>query len=132
MHEPDFIVMSYSFAYTFFPGYGLKCYECGSTKSWDDCTSVRKEVTCDSSSDRCVKAVREGTQDDVSVALYAKSCAESSACDPDTSKFCKSDDLGKVKKCDIDCCSGDLCNGGKVPMVSAIMFLACALAAFLR
>ena len=97
MHEPDFILISYSFAYAFFAGYGLKCYECGSTKSWDDCTSVRKEVTCDSSSDRCVKAVREGTQDDVSVALYAKSCAESSACDPDTSKFCKSDDLGKVR-----------------------------------
>ena len=30
------------------------------------------------------------------------------------------------------CCSGDLYNGAKVPMVSAIMLLACVLVAFLR
>lgn len=114
-------------------GYGLKCYECGSTKSWDDCASVKKEVTCDSGFDRCVKGMKDGTQGDVSFALYAKACGvQSSACDPDTSEFCKSGDSGKVKKCDISCCSGDLCNGGKIPMVSAIMLLACALVAFLR
>jgi len=88
-------------------------------------------VTCDSSADRCVKGMKEGTQDDVSVTVYIKGCAESSECDADTSDFCKSD-TGEVKKCDINCCSGDLCNGGKVPMVSAIMLLACALVAFLR
>ena len=82
--------------------------------------------------DRCIKAVREGTQDDVSFALYARGCVESSDCaDTDTSAFCKSD-KGEVKTCEINCCSGDLCNGGKVPMVSAIMLLACALIAFLR
>ena len=37
-----------------------------------------------------------------------------------------------VRKCKIYYCSGDLCNGGKVPMISAIMFFACALVAFLR
>ena len=121
-----------SFFCLFFPGYGLKCYECGSTKSWDDCAGVRKEVTCDSSSNRCVKGMKDGTDDDVSFALYAKGCVESSACDPDTSEFCKYSDKGKVKKCEISCCSGDLCNGGKVPMISAIMFFACALVAFLR
>ena len=120
-----------SFFCLFFPGYGLKCYECLSSKSWDDCASVRKEMTCDSSSNRCIKGMKDGTQDDVSFALYAKGCAESSACDRDSSKFCKSDE-GKVKKCEISCCSGDLCNGGKVPMISAIMLFACALVAFLR
>ena len=114
------------------PGYGLKCYECGSTKSWDDCTSVRKEVTCDSGLNRCVKGMKDGTQDDVSFAVYAKGCVDSSTCDPDTSEFCKSDDKGKVKNCEIACCSDDLCNGGKVPMVSAIMLLACTLVAFLH
>lgn len=87
-------------------------------------------MTCDSGLDRCFKAMKEGTEDDVSIAAYAKGCVDSAKCDPDTSDFCKSD-KGKVK-CNINCCSGDLCNGGKVPMVSAIMLLACALAAVLR
>lgn len=76
--------------------------------------------------------MKDGTEDDVSFAVYARGCVESSACDPDTSAFCKSDAEGKVKKCEISCCSDDLCNEGTVPMVSAIMLLACALAAFLR
>ena len=121
-----------SFFCLFFSGYGLKCYECASSKSWDDCASIRKEKTCDSSSNRCVKGMRDGGQDDVSFAFYVKGCVESSECDTDTSDFCKDSDLGKVKNCELSCCSGDLCNGGKVPMVSAIMLLACALAAFLR
>ena len=73
----------------------------------------------------------EVTQDDVLTMAYAKGCLDSSKCDPDTSDFCN-DDTGKVKKCEISCGSGDLCNGGKVPMVSAIMLSACALVAFLR
>ena len=119
----------------FFPGHGLKCYECGSTKDWDSCDSVRKEVTCDPNEDRCVKRMKEGTQDDVSFTVYYKGCVQSSECDAaDTADFCKTDkgESGEIKKCDNKCCSGDLCNGGKVPMVSAIMLLACALVAFLR
>ena len=76
--------------------------------------------------------MKDGTQDDVSFTVYFKGCVDSSTCDPDTSEFCKLDDEGKMKKCEIACCSDDLCNGGKVPMISAIMLLACALVAFLR
>ena len=112
-------------------GYGLKCYQCASTKGWDDCASIKIEATCVSGLDRCIKVLKESTAGGVSVALYGKSCGDSQQCTPDTSPFCKSD-LGEVKKCEINCCSGDLCNGGKVPMVSAMMLLACALVAFLR
>ena len=75
--------------------------------------------------------MKEGTKDDVSFAVYGKGCDISSQCDTDTADFCKSD-TGKVKKCEINCCSGDLCNGGRVPMVSAIMLLTSALVALLR
>ena len=51
----------------------------------------------------------------------------------DSSEMCMSDDPSvKITKCDISCCNGDLCNGGKVPVVSAIVLLACALVAALR
>ena len=88
-------------------------------------------MTCDGNLDRCVKGIKEGTKDDVSFGLYAKGCGISSQCDPDTADFCKSD-TGKLKKCEINCCSDDLCNGGRVPMVSTIVLLTGALVALLR
>ncbi|KAL9985527.1 hypothetical protein ACROYT_G007944 [Oculina patagonica] len=113
-------------------GYGLECYQCYSTKSWDDCANVKKEVTCPSVADRCGKAYISGKSDEASVAVYGKGCAVSSQCDADSSELCKHSDPSVTVECDIYCCSGDLCNGAKVPMVSAIMLLACALVAFLR
>ncbi|XP_078356801.1 uncharacterized protein LOC144641626 [Oculina patagonica] len=114
-------------------GYGLKCYQCYTTTSWEECDSNKKEVTCASGLDRCGKAYVSGKSDVGSVAIYVKGCGDSSACDADTSDLCKSSDPSVKVDCDINCCSGDLCNGAKVPnMVSAFMLLACALAAFLR
>ena len=47
--------------------------------------------------------------------------------------LCMSDDPSvKVTKCDISCCNGDLYNGSKVQIVSAIELLACVLVAALR
>lgn len=103
-------------AFVFFlvsAGYGLKCYFCSSTKSWDDCASSKKEMACTAPLDRCFKL----KEDALGKTVYAKGCGASSQCD--------------VVE-DMNCCSEDLCNGGKVPMVSAIMLLACALVALLR
>ena len=117
----------------FFAGYGLKCYQCASAKSWDDCASNKKETTCPSGSDRCGKAFIEGKAADVSVAIYGKGCSAKALCD-DRDKYCKAAaQVGMtVSKCEVNCCEGDLCNGAKVPMVSAILLLACALVAFFR
>lgn len=38
---------------TYFLVYGLKCYECVSTKGWDDCADIKTEKECPSFTDRC-------------------------------------------------------------------------------
>ncbi|XP_020600598.1 lymphocyte antigen 6 complex locus protein G6d-like [Orbicella faveolata] len=112
-------------------GYGLKCYQCITLKDWDDCDKT--EVTCARGADRCAKALVTGKQGEASVSVYAKGCSLSSTCNADKSELCKSSDPKvSVTECEINCCSGDLCNGAKVPMVSVFMLLACVLAAFLR
>ena len=112
----------------FFPGYALKCYQCVSIKSWDDCKSSTKEVTCSGSQDRCGKADVKAESSAATIEGFTKGCANSSDC---SAKNCKSIYPSvKITKCEIDCCEGDLCNGAQVPMVSAIMLLACAILAF--
>ena len=109
-----------------FPGYALRCNQCVSLKIWDECKSTMKQVTCLDSQDRCVNAdIRNESS-----RVFAKGCSNSSVCD---AKNCKSIyPSAKIIKCRIDCCKGDLCNGAKVSMVSTIMLLACAIAAFAR
>ena len=115
------------FLYLFpFPGYALRCNQCVSLKIWDECKSTMKQVTCLDSQDRCVNAdIRNESS-----RVFAKRCSTSSDCDAEN---CKSIFPSvKIIKCRIDCCKGDLCNGAKVSMVSAIMLLACAIVAFAR
>jgi len=115
----------------FFAGYGLKCYQCLSFngRSWDSCKNSTEEETCPSGDDRCGKFFVDGSVQGRTVSVYAKGCLTSSNCNEDGCKmFFK--DLAKVRKCEFSCCSGDLCNGAKVLVVSAIMLLACTLVAF--
>ena len=82
------------------------------------------------SQDRCGKADIKAESSVAAAEGFAKGCATSSDCSADN---CKSIYPSvKITKCEIDCCKGDLCNGAKVPMVSAIMLLACAIIAFGR
>ena len=114
----------------FFPGYAVKCYQCASLKSWDECKSSTKEVTCSGSQDRCRKADVKAESSTATVEGFAKGCANSSDCG---AKKCKLIYPSvKITKCEINCCQGDLCNGAQVQMVSAIMLLACAILAFSR
>ena len=119
-----------------FTGHGLKCYQCINTKGWDDCETNKKELNCSnalgSQYDRCGKVFIHGKDASSSVAFYIKGCALSSVCSQNTCKSFVQDPSTNIEKCEVDCCQGDLCNGAKVPMVSAIVLLACALVAFLR
>lgn len=82
------------------------------------------------SEDRCVKADIKAEKSGVSGEVFVKGCATSSQC---SEKNCKKfSPLMKITKCEVDCCKGDLCNGAQVPMVSAIMLLACAIVGFAR
>ena len=86
------------------------------------------QLTCLDSQDRCGKADIKAENSVAAVEVFTKACAASSEC---SARDCKSIYPSvKITKCEIDYCEGDLCNGVKVPMVSAIMLLACAIAAF--
>lgn len=87
--------------------YGLKCYQCSSLKSWDDCKTNRKLMTCPSAADRCVESHTEATAANVTVTAYVIGCSTSAACNRD----CNDLPLANITKCEFDCCSGDLCNG---------------------
>lgn len=112
----------------FLTGYGLKCYKCFSTKSWDDCADVKKEITCPASFDRCYKGYADVKGGDASVEAFEKGCLTAALCDA-TEKidFCK----GKGE-CKINCCSWDLCNAAALQLVSTIVLIACALVALLQ
>ena len=97
-----------------------------STKSWDDCAGVKKEVNCSADENRCYKAFASVKNEGASVEAYEKGCVSAAVCDAfDKSDFCK----GKGE-CKIDCCTGDLCNAAALPMISAIIITTCALVAF--
>ncbi|XP_078360534.1 uncharacterized protein LOC144644859 [Oculina patagonica] len=109
--------------------YALKCYNCMSTKNWDDCADANKEIDCPSSAfDRCFKAYSEVKGDSLIVEGFQKGCLTAALCDAtEDFDFCK----GKGE-CKIDCCSGDLCNAAALQLVSAIVLITCALVALLH
>ena len=102
-------------------------------KDWDDCDKNKTEKTCTENENRCGKGLVIQNYAGVSHSFYGKGCASSSDCDPDKAEMCKSSHPNvSVTECEINCCSGDLCNGAKVPTVSVIILLACVLVAFLH
>ena len=102
------------FFFFHYTGYGLKCYQCASTKSWDDCASNKVEVTCSSDNDTCVKAFIDGNVGNISTKSFATSCTVKSFCDQDHCKTVSQAGI-TVNKCEVDCCVNDLCNEPKVP-----------------
>ena len=103
---------------------GLQCYGCFSTKSWDDCESVKKVINCSSSENQCFKAYEDIKKGGVSVKGHSKGCSSAEDC-----KTATDTDACKEGTCEVDCCSGDLCNSATVPLVSAIILTLCAVVA---
>ena len=115
-HEAFVIVIS-----LFFVGHGIKCYQCVSVKSWDDCDPGN--VTTCSNSNSCLQfefdaeIPNEGTY-----RVFQKECTIKSVCNEDICKRFRQTSP-TVRKCDFECCESDLCNrniwtgssGAKVP-----------------
>lgn len=122
----------------YFQAYSLKCKLCFSAESWDDCKNTTKETTCTDDFDRCVTQEGKSESPQKTVKLFAKGCATSSLCRLGQLNCRPTEPSTKITKCEVICCKGDLCNGddneadngAKVPIVSAIMLLACAFVAF--
>lgn len=78
----------------------------------------------------CAKIVLTGKRGDETIKAYGKLCLDTSSCDDCDAAFL--DPSITTTDCDVSCCDDDLCNGAKVPMVSAVILLACALQAVLH
>ena len=82
----------------------MKCYFCVSSSSWDDCKT--QEMTCPSSADRCAKIYSKEKIHGNTITGYSKSCVPESSCkDYKSIPACQ-----RTEECQLDCCSGDLCN----------------------
>ena len=95
-----------------------------STKSWDDCESVKTKVNCSSGENRCFKGYQDIKKDGISAEGYGKGCSSAEVC-----KTVPETDVCKKGTCEMDCCSEDLCNAATVPLVSAIILTVCAVLA---
>ena len=78
-------------------------------KSWDSCKNNTRRVTCSSGEDRCVKAHVEGKVNGLSLAMYAKGCAEAADCTEDGCKKLPQDPRLEITMCKYECCSDGLC-----------------------
>ena len=114
-----------------FTGYGLKCYKCFALSNWDDCEKDRVETTCLPGFDSCGKVFFDGKVGGLSFKSYYKDCSVKAGCNNDQCKALAQAGA-TIDDCEVSCCEGDLCNGAKVPLVSAFLLWACALLAFFR
>ena len=112
-----------------FAGHGLECFKCVSSKSWDDCDSNKQVMTCPSSYDVCGKISYEEKSKGVPSKFFAEACWAYSKCNREVCRKEASKSV-TIDKCHVTCCKSDLCNGPEVLMVSALLLLACSLAAF--
>ncbi|KAK2565243.1 hypothetical protein P5673_011193 [Acropora cervicornis] len=104
-----------------FSGHSLKCFFCASSSSWDDCKT--QKITCESSADaRCYKAYVKTKLREDTYTVYERGCLTEALCKTvKTSSLCK----GK-EDCQVNCCSGDLCNTAATKVVSAVFLVLCA------
>ena len=106
----------------------MKCYTCVSTKSWGDCDDIRKELTCPPTANRCAKIYEDVKKGGVSAEGYAKGCLPEKTCsDVQLIDECK--DGGK---CEVNCCSSDLCNAAPLKIMSTFILLTCVLVALIQ
>ena len=95
------------------PESGLRCFECRSTVSLEECKKHHKEVVCKSSmDDRCYYASIQATSHDGSsvAKLFAHGCTSNYYCNNTKKLF---EECGTLSgKCGVQCCTGNLYNEG--------------------
>lgn len=101
---------------------GLNCYICASSSSWDDCE--HRNMTCPKLSDRCIKVYLEHSDEE----MYKKYCGIVGHCEKKANPTCNAEKVAGASECKIDCCEGNLCNGGSKPHANGMTMLVCAVA----
>ncbi|XP_015748813.1 PREDICTED: uncharacterized protein LOC107328609 isoform X1 [Acropora digitifera] len=112
-------------------GNSLRCHSCYSAKSWDDCVKNSVIFDCSNmnllaerkpSEVRCAEVfTSEQTKNGQQLDKFAKFCTTWERCDDER---CREEitesgdkDVLKANYCDVECCSGDLCNGGNLNLL---------------
>lgn len=114
--------------FVYYSAFGLKCHNCLSTTSMNDCLAKQKAENCSSSDTRCVTESFE-YKIIFDIKTYRKGCQSKSYCDSELGKKICTQANGKT--CDATCCEGDLCNTSLVPTASILLMVSCALVVFL-
>ena len=110
---PDFIPSTYCIGWSFLSGYGLKCYGCFDTHSWDRCKKTQRVQKCQPYQDACAKLHGKKRFD-----LYLKGCVPRGKYNG-TSSLCHEQ---RFTECQITCCTTDLCNWAQEPMIGVPSF----------
>lgn len=140
-------------------GFSKECYTCQSTISWEDCLKNSQFFECEKLYPEtpaedlfCLSVVRSKLRTwNQQIVDYAKFCSPKDMCDEAS---CERDmlqrkeyNITKARRCDIECCSEDRCNGkctvinlaevdsemsnGEVPFISCLFLITSALAGFI-
>ena len=85
---------------------------------------------------RCGKVHTAFKSGAISGKVYGRGCSTKVSCDNAKTTVLKACEDAKAAgadaECEINCCSGDLCNAGVTPLVSGLLILSCALMALFR
>lgn len=87
----------------------------------EDCSKNSKKLTCPEVADSCAKISTEVMSDYFAFKSYSYGCATKTMCDDaeEQLKTCEKFNKGDHQaKCDIACCTGDLCS----PLVHVVSF----------
>ena len=108
--------------------HSLKCYNCDSPTSFEDCDQNRREIFCPQAFEQCLKVNVEYNHQYRKIKSFSKSCHRSEQCSRETLPACK--DAAKVdpkSKCQFSCCTGDRCNAISKLVASSVVTLQCVL-----
>ncbi|XP_015771463.1 PREDICTED: uncharacterized protein LOC107349788 [Acropora digitifera] len=106
-------------------GFAIKCQDCSSSTSMEDCKKNEKEKDCGGGFDRCFKSSFAYKVSILETKAFAKGCATKATCDAETIlKICKK---AKGSTCEWNCCDSDGCNSGAMPVISAFLLVICTL-----
>ncbi|XP_029190662.1 uncharacterized protein LOC122946924 [Acropora millepora] len=106
-------------------GFAIKCQECSSTTSMEECKKKEKEKDCGEGFDRCIKRSFDYKLSILQIKSFSKGCSTKATCDADQKlKICKE---AKGTTCEWNCCDSDGCNSSAMPVISAFLLVICTL-----
>jgi len=110
-------------------GFAIKCQECASSTSMEDCKEKEKERDCGGSFDRCAKMSFEYKVGVLQTKVFGKGCSTKANCDANEQFV----NCGKIEgaTCEFDCCDSDGCNSSVMPVISAFLMVICTLVSML-